>query len=249
MRNLILLVIFTLIWTNVFSCEQVTDKLIIDRDTVYLKTFPLEELKLEKRPFTYYGKYDYPHSACWRGYCATWKIIEGKLALIEVVKVDSTKEQLDIINYLNNNSYSSKLVDGYVYADWYTKDLKLYYSNINQWRYEGVCLDKQNTSVEDKKETQIKFLKGVLLEQNIRRMDSYHIGDTLSLKLTIFPPGLVKNKYLKIDGEIIENNGQLVKLNLFSYGSRKKKKIKRIKSFLRCKMNSHDIWVNPNYCE
>ncbi|MCZ4696398.1 hypothetical protein DWB61_17235 [Ancylomarina euxinus] len=248
MKNIILSIIFIFIVADVFSTEQLSDKLIIDGDTVYLKTFPLEELKIEKSPFKY-GKSNFPHTACWRGYCATWKIIEGKLALIDVVKVDSTKKHLDIINYLKLNNYSPKLIEGFVYADWYTKDLTLYHFNRNQWRYGGIYLDKKYSFVEYKEETQLKFRKGVLLEQNIRRMDSYSIGDTLSLKLRIFPPGLVKNKYLKIDGQITENNGQLVKLDIFSFGSKKKKKIKRIKSFLRSKIDSDDIWVNPNYCE
>lgn len=241
MKNIILSIIFIFIVADVFSTEQISDKLIIDGDTVYLNTFPLEELKIEKRPF-WYGEYSFPHTGCWRGYCATWKIIEGKLALIEVVKVDSTKEHLDIINYLKLNDYSPKLVDGFVYADWYTKELKPYTSPY-QFEFEDFFLDEEYSWEEDKRETQLKFEKGVLTEMNIRKIDSYLIGDTLILKFSIVPPRLVKNNNLKIKGKISENNGQMVKVKIFSYGS------KRIKQFLRCEFDSDEIWVNPRYYE
>lgn len=247
MKNIILSIIFVFVITDVFSTEQFPDILIIDGDTLFLKTFPLEDLKLGKSPFTY-GESDFPHTGCWRGYCATWKIIEGKLALVEVEKVDSTKEHLDIINYLKLNDYSPKFVGDYVYADWYTKALKPY-SYRNQFEYKGFFLGGEYTWEKDKRKTQLKFERGVLTERHIREIDSYHIGDTLSLKLSIFPPGLVKGNCLKIAGEIIENDGEMVKIKVFSYGSKRVKKIKKIKQYLRCELNSNELFVNPRYCE
>lgn len=247
MKNVVLSIIFLFAVTYAFSTEQISDKLIVDGDTIYLKSFPLEELKIEKSPFTY-GEYNFPHTGCWRGYCATWKIIDRKLALIEVVKVDSTKENLDIINYLKLNNYQPKLVNGYVYADWYTKDLKTYSAPF-QFEYEEFYLDEEFTWTEDKRETKLKFDKGVLTEMNIHKIDYYHIGDTLNLRLSIFPPGLVKSNYLKIEGKITENNGRMVKVKIFSYGSKRKKKIKKIKQFLKCKLDSDEMWINPRYCK
>ena len=112
---------------NCFSTEQISDLLIIDKDTFYLKTFPIEKLEFEKSPFSY-GEYKFPYTGCWRGYCATWQIIDNKLALIKVEKVDSTHQKLNIVDFFEQNNYSTKYVNGYVFADWFTSKLLIYSS-------------------------------------------------------------------------------------------------------------------------
>ena len=74
------------------SADQIHDLLIIGKDTILLKSFPLEELNFQIRPFRY-GRYDFPGPTCWRGYQATWKVIDNKLFLVEISKVDAPHEK------------------------------------------------------------------------------------------------------------------------------------------------------------
>lgn len=116
-RYILIIAIFFLSLSKVFSTEQISDRLIIGSDTFYLKSFPLEDLRfkhrLEKPPFKY-GEYSFPHTACYRGYVATWRIIDEKLMLIEVEKVDSTNKKLNIIEYFENNNYTPTVIDGFL---------------------------------------------------------------------------------------------------------------------------------------
>ena len=68
-----------------FSTEQIPDRLIIGKDTIYLKTFPLDYLrvkyKIRKAPFDYGGGWDFPYTVCYRGYVATWQTIDDFLTL------------------------------------------------------------------------------------------------------------------------------------------------------------------------
>ena len=101
---LILSVIF-LAFSTAFSTEQYPDKLIIGKDTIYLKSFPLENmrLRLKKSPFDYANKYGFPSTGCYRGYVATWQIIDENLTLKEVQKIDSIGTQLNIFEYLSDS--------------------------------------------------------------------------------------------------------------------------------------------------
>jgi len=106
-----------------FATPQIPDLLIIGKETFMLYSFPLEYLKLAKAPFDYRG-YSFPGTACYRGYQATWKILDNKLFLVHVNKVDSTKEELDIVKYLKENNYSPTIINGLVFADWYSAKFK-----------------------------------------------------------------------------------------------------------------------------
>ena len=97
-----------LLLSTAFSTEQSPDRLIIGKDTVYLKSFPLECLRLKKSPFDY-GDWGFPSTGCYRGYIATWQIIDEFLMLKEVQKIDSLGTQLNIVEYLSNNGYTPKI--------------------------------------------------------------------------------------------------------------------------------------------
>jgi len=120
------IILLTLIVLNSGICSatpQIPDLLVIGKDTFYLVSFPLEDLKLNKAPFNY-GGYSFPHTACWRGYQATWEIKENKLFLVQIIKVDSTKEKLDIVTYLKENNVSPTVIDGFILADWYSASFR-----------------------------------------------------------------------------------------------------------------------------
>ena len=109
-----------------FSTPQIPDLLIVGRDTFMLYSFPLESLHIKKSPFDYRG-FPFPSTACWRGYQATWKILNNQLILVQVIKVDSTKEKLDIIKYLKENNVSPTILNGFVFADWYSAKFRYFY--------------------------------------------------------------------------------------------------------------------------
>ena len=71
MKKILLLFVFFTLVTKCFSTEQFCDLIIIGRDTIYLKSFPLEKLKLSVAPFKY-GNVTSPNTGCWRGYIAIW---------------------------------------------------------------------------------------------------------------------------------------------------------------------------------
>jgi len=115
-----------------FSIDQKPDLLIIGDDTIMLKSFPLEELAFETRPFMY-GKYDFPDMECFRGYQAVWKVINHKLYLAEIIKADESREKVDIVNYFLANNYTPIVINGLIFADWFTMDLRSFPRNLNDW--------------------------------------------------------------------------------------------------------------------
>lgn len=134
MKKLELLTVFFLCSLVGLSTPQIPDLLIFEKDTIMLYAFPFESLNIKKAPF-YYGRYPFPHTGCWRGYQATWKIIDNKLFLVQVIKVDSTKEKLDIIKYLKENNFSPTIIEGLVFADWYSAKFRRFMGFNSRFRY------------------------------------------------------------------------------------------------------------------
>ena len=120
-RLLLILTVNFLAFSTALSTEQISDILIIENDTVYLQTFPLDYLRVNVPLLNYYE-----HPLCLRGYVATWQIIDDALTLNKVVILDSVGTQLNIIEYLENNDYNPKIIDGFLIADWYSDTLKHY---------------------------------------------------------------------------------------------------------------------------
>ncbi len=158
MKRLVISILTFLLFVNgIYATEQISDKLIIGHDTICLQTFPIEDLNFKIRPFKY-GNYDFSHTACWRGYQATWKVIDNKLFLVEVISVDSTPDTLELVQYFRKNGYEPKIINGLIYADWFTADLEKYLSlDVNKG-----CIYRSNTP--KKKKVVLKFNRGVMLE-------------------------------------------------------------------------------------
>ncbi len=125
MKQLLLAIVLVVHSLVCFSTPQIPDLLIVEKDTFMLYSFPLESLHIEKSPFDY-GGFPFPHTACWRGYQATWKILNNQLFLVQVIKVDSTKEKLDIIKYFKENNFSPTILNGFVFADWYSAKFRYF---------------------------------------------------------------------------------------------------------------------------
>jgi len=244
-RLFLILVVNFLAFSTVFSTEQIPDKLIIGKDTIFLKSFPLDNLRLKKAPFDY-GGYFSPHTGCWRGYVATWQIIDETLTLKEVQKIDSAGTRLNIIEYLSNNGYSPKTKNGYVIADWYSDTLKLYdffrYNFAHKRNEFYVSKDYLN----DKgKKIELVFENGKLVENNIIPIEAYQLGNTLSLDVYYYQNWLVGYKSVTVQGVIRENNGKKVRLEILSLGTEKKS----IKRKLQKEINLDYVWVNPRFCK
>lgn len=116
----------------VHSTDQIHDILIIGKDTIFLKSFPLEELNFEKRPFMY-GRFDIPGTSCWRGYQATWKVIGNKLFLVDIAKVGEPHVKVDIVKYFTDNNYSPTIINGLIFADWFSLDLRSFPRDYKYW--------------------------------------------------------------------------------------------------------------------
>lgn len=155
MKTLIIICLFRLIPSSPTDIiDQRPDLLIIGNDTILLKSFPLEELGFQIRPFLY-GNYDFPDEDCYRGYQAVWKVIGNKLFLAEIIKADDTRERIDIRQYFLLNDYIPVVIDGLIFADWFTKDLTSFPRNYIYWG----CVWKSRTK---KQRTSIRFQNGVM---------------------------------------------------------------------------------------
>ncbi len=234
-----------------FATEQIPDLLIIGNDTVYLKSFPLEQLRLKEKfkesPFDYYENFDFPHTACYRGYIATWKIMDNKLFLIEIEKVDSTNLKLDIKDYFKKNNYKPNLINGHVFADWYSDTLKQYdyfWCHFNPKRY-YLAVDYLNNP---KKKKELIFNNGILTYNNIVKIDSYKEGDTLTKEISYYRQWFLKRGLTNIVAVIKENNGIMVLVEIVDFGTRKKRAIRSIKKMIGIKEENKQ-WINPRYWE
>lgn len=249
MKNFTLLI--TLIFIsiiNVLATEQIPDLLIIEKDKLYLKTFPLEDFisknKINKAPFKY-GEYSFPNTACWRGYQAIWGVINNKLFLIEIIKVDSTQEKLDIENYCKSINYSPIVIDGLIYADWYSDTLKRYenfsyYFNSERFYLSVDCLK------EPEKKIELIFDKGQLTSNRIMSLDSYKKGDVLTKEISYYRPWFLKRGLTRIEAVIMENNDQMVRVEIKDFGTTKRLTLKKIKTMMEHK-GAQEYWINPRY--
>ena len=124
MRRNFLIIILVAFSFQAFATRQSSDILIIGNDTIFLQTFPLESIRRDNNfspPFMY-GDFPFPHTANWRGYIATWGIVESFLVLKEIAKTNSDST-LNIIEYFKSNNYNPKIINGFVVADWYSATL------------------------------------------------------------------------------------------------------------------------------
>ena len=122
MKQKIIILAFLIFSANVFATEQTSDLLIIEKDTIFLKIFPLEQLELKLRPFSEIALARYV-SNCYRGYKATWKIVDNKLFLEKIVRCNREIGEENIIELFERNNIQYQEKNGMIFADWCTLDL------------------------------------------------------------------------------------------------------------------------------
>lgn len=233
---------------NAQATEQFSDLLIIKNDTFFLKTFPLEKLLIEKRikkrPFNYDG-YGYPHTGCSRGYIATWKVIENKLFLLKVEKADDTDETLDLSDYFKSIGYTPNLINGFVQANWYSDTLMSYDFFMYYYNSKDFYLIDSYYSIAAN-DIQLIFEKGQLIENNIKRIDSYKKGDILWREIKYYRQWFLDLGIKKVKAVVLENNGNMVMVEIKDYGTKKKRVIKKLKRVMKIIEGDKD-WINPRY--
>lgn len=233
---------------KVSATEQIADLLIIESDTFFLKTFPLEEFRQKKRikiaPF-YYNQYGFVSTACYRGYIATWKIFDRKLILVDVAKADSTEEKLDIEGYFKKTGYSPKLIGGHVFADWYSDTLKRYDYFSYYFNSERFYLNVDYVRDPGKK-IELIFDEGLLTSNRIIGFDSFKKGDLLTKEISYYRHWFLKRGSTRVDAVILENNGRMVKVGVTDFGTKRRRALKEIKSMMNIK-EDQAYWINPRY--
>ena len=154
-----LVILFCLLITeshHAYHMDQKPDLLLVGSDTIFLKSYPLEDLRFEQRPFSY-SIYDFPDDDCIRGYLATWRIVDDSLYLVNVVKGDETHKQLDLVKYFSENDYSPIMSDGMIFADWFTMELSSFPRHYN---YLGCNFKSYRVK---KSKACLKFDKGIVV--------------------------------------------------------------------------------------
>jgi|GEM_PF-2128071 len=147
-RFVTLLAIISFTVSTALSIEQIPDILIIGNDTIYLQSFPLERFDVYRENLELL--YPTLNTECWRGYVATWEIIDGYLVLKEIKKYKNknkhlksnsytpidkffvpeekrkynNNDKINVVKYLKRNGYTPKIINGFVVADWYSETLR-----------------------------------------------------------------------------------------------------------------------------
>ncbi len=150
MKQILTFIFLVSLTFSAFATEQETDLLIIENDTIYLKTFPLEKLVLEKRPFGN-TRATAPSTGCWRGYRAIWRIIDHKLYLEKIIRCYSDQEsgEQNIMELFHSNGIDFEESDGLILADWVSENFYIinftneYYKN-KIFLYDGWNEKKKN---------------------------------------------------------------------------------------------------------
>jgi len=132
-KYIIILLLSVFSFGKSFAADQIPDILLLGSDTVYLKSFPLEDLKFKLYPFDYGGGIGSPNDACLRGYQATWVVIDYKLYLKQITKIGEPQERVNPKDFFEKNGYTPEMKEGMIFANWYSANLVYYFSNSTQY--------------------------------------------------------------------------------------------------------------------
>jgi len=130
-----IIIIFLLILNlKTFATAQIPDLMVIDKDTFFMHTNPLE-IYLDS-----IGNRDFPDfvgggsTACWRGYQAVWRVENDSLFL---EKIQSCHRDEGDIDANLHKMFRDKFINGRVYADWYTGLIVLPHGRLKQYVHMG----------------------------------------------------------------------------------------------------------------
>jgi len=127
-----ILIIFSSMFglSKIFATPQIPDFIIYNKDTLLLLAYPLQSYQPNENfasPKNLFNIEDCFSTGCWRGYIATWEIINNKLYLTQIRNhcyrfIDSTRnfgsEYADL-----KALFPKKYKNGKVFADWVTRKI------------------------------------------------------------------------------------------------------------------------------
>jgi hypothetical protein len=160
----ILTLLFTVVITLFsFATQQTPDLLIVGKDTFYLKSFPIDKLNF-KENMNPFDTGLFVSTNCWRGYIATWELKDNKLFLQKVQKcnTDSIIDYNKVISYFETNGYKANIINGKIFADWYSA--KLFKCELYDCKGRKNHLQEIN-KIKKKHELVFTFMNGELLKK------------------------------------------------------------------------------------
>ena len=163
---------FLMFSMNAFTTEQIPDLLIIGKDTVFLKTFPLEQLEMKSRPFGFWTKEkSFASTACWRSYKAIWRIIDNKLFLERIVECHNRPGEENIIELFERNGIKFQEKEGRIFADWCTLDLyrQTFSSRGTRWERDKIFLYDRPLRRRNAREIILQIENGVITINRLQR--------------------------------------------------------------------------------
>lgn len=135
MKQILKILLFSLISINVFGTAQIPDLIIYNGDTLSLYSCPLNSYPNQDliNPQGLFGSSGCFYTACWRNYIATWEIIDNELYLCEIRNacyptsmrgVSASAKSISDIDSIGNEYadlkalFPQRFKDGKVKADW-----------------------------------------------------------------------------------------------------------------------------------
>lgn len=159
MKKYILLITLSILSVSKsYSTIQRPDILIIEGDTIHLRWhFILEMLQ---PPFV--SPESFESTACWRGYLATWIVLDNKLYLKDIVKDNNRDEKIDLSSHFKKYGYTPRIENGMILADWYTGGFNVKSEKFRKHKY---YYDESSSP----KKRKIIFDKGILIFNNLKK--------------------------------------------------------------------------------
>ena len=158
--SLLLIIAFTFIFKlDLSATEQTPDVLIIGKDSFYLHSFPIEKLNFKENMNPFDTGF-FVSTNCWRGYQAIWEIKDNKLLLQKIVKcnTDTEIDYNSVISYFEKNGYKPKLINGKIFAEWYSANL----IKCENFQLSNKHL-QEAAKIKKKQQVAFKFINGELI--------------------------------------------------------------------------------------
>lgn len=207
-----------------FSTNQISDQIILDRDTFNLLQLPLEEYLKNAEGLELIDFQGCPSTACWDGYKAIWTIERDSLFLIAITPCHRTEYCTGKEASLEK-MFPAYYKNGKVLAFWYNENLDFSFGRTIR-RYDiGSPLKEFSFHYEIKSGIVISGIKHqnyIDLPQGCDRLDYYEAQNTIykKIKKHLRYKGFhdLKERYYTIDFTIfIDTNGN-ISGSEFSYG-------------------------------
>lgn len=149
--------LLTTISFRCFATGQAADQLIYKGDTLALFACPLDSYPdtLISADFLFDGRPVPQSTACWRGYIATWELMNDKLYLVRVNGCHSSSEGEEEVVADLKKLFPERYKDGKILADWVNGDLISPQGNLLYYVHSGFDRTYE-------KEVEFKIRKGIL---------------------------------------------------------------------------------------